>query len=779
MKVFNIVRRHWILIALMLIALALRIWYLTINPLWPQFSNADDGDYFQRALRFAVTGRYVDDGWLIRPPFHVWIFAGWLKLALEFGQSASAGVRLIQGFQTLLGVALVPLGYALAARLFNRRAGLIFAGFCALWFPFVELPATLFSEPIYLFLFTLHLWLLLRFDDTRRLHNLVLSGLVLGMAALTRSPALYALVFAVPWLVIKNLEPRTQNLTEEQRTKSKEQTKNLEPRTQNLTEEQGNNRTKEQRTKSKEQSTATPLRLPQPRRKSAEVRGKVPGDEGQSSSRLLSTLYASIRRSIAPFAVLSACTLAIVLPWTARNWIVYHRFVAIDTLGPINLWLDLEGTELRTQKIEQLRQLPQADRQAFATEKVREILSVEPLRPLRNVWPTFRHVWKAQYVEDLWVKSSFFTRPLREAAPLGLASDLFWLIAAFAGLLGLLHPATDRAFKVLIGLWLVYSFATVLVFHVEPRYLLPIWLLLALYGSWTLSAGIGWIAGLRRQPWRAALVYGAVLAIAALFITYRDYPSIIAQGLRRDWHMRSGDQAYARADYPAAEREYRAALDADPQFVDSEIPLALALAAQGRSADARAVLSPGDSRRSGIVAGLLSRDAGDEAQARTLLSTVEQRAGEDAQRWTLDHVPVRPRAALVLGQDALDLGYIVGFAGSEQAGDLSYRWLLGSGEIVLPLIRPLAAGDSIGLTLAAPLPLTGPLQVRINGGPAILLRPDPQWREYRLVIPPALADQTELRLSLSAPTYLPMREEEESDDPRSLSVMVHRVVVYQ
>lgn len=718
MKVVYILRRHPALIALMAIALALRVWYLTINPLWPQFSNADDGDYFQRALRLAVTGRYVDDGWLIRPPFHVWLFAGWLKLGLEFGQSASFGVRLIQGFQTLLGVVMVPLGYALAARLFNRRAGLIFAGFCALWFPFVELPATLFSEPVYLFLFTLHLWLLLRFDDTGRYRNLALSGLVLGMAALTRSPALYALVFAVPWLVLKSWR-KNQELGEEQRTT-------------------------EQRTHS-----------------------------------FFHDLYAAVRRSIAPFAVLAACTLVVVLPWTARNWLVYQRFIAIDTLGPINLWLDLEGTELRTQKIEQLRQLPQADRQAFAAEKVREILSVEPLRPLRNIWPTFRHVWKAQFVEDFWVKRSFFTRPLRESAALGLASDLFWLIASFAGLIGLLHPATDRAFKALIALWLVYSFATVLVFHVEPRYLLPIWLLLALYGAWTLSCGAAWIAGLRRRPWRAALVYGSLLAIAALFITYRDYPAIIARGMQREWHMRGGDQAFARADYATAEQKYRAALDADPQFVDSEIPLALTLAAQGRSADARSVLTPGDSRRSGIVVGLLSRDAGDEEQARTLLSTIEQKAGEDAQRWTLDHVPVSPREALVLGRDALDLGYIAGFAGSEQTGDLSYRWLLGEGEIVLPLSTPLAAGGSFTLTLAAPLPMKGPLQVRINDSPPILLRPDPQWREYRLAIPPALAGQTELRLKLSAPTYLPMRDEEQSDDPRSLSVMVHRVVVYQ
>jgi tetratricopeptide (TPR) repeat protein len=327
-------------------------------------------------------------------------------------------------------------------------------------------------------------------------------------------------------------------------------------------------------------------------------------------------------------------------------------------------------------------------------------------------------------------------------------------------------------------LWLLYSFATVLVFHVEPRYLLPIWLLLALYGSWTLSCGLSWIAGLRRRPWRAALVYGTTLAIAALFVTYRDYPAIIARGVQRELHMRSGDRAFARADYLSAERAYRAALDADPQFVDSEIPLALALAAQGRADEARSVLSPNDSRRASIVAGLLSRDSGDAEQARALLSTIEQKAGEDAQRWTLDHVPVKTREALVLGDDALDLGYIAGFAGSERSGELSYRWLLGQGEIVIPLIQPLAAGDSLALTIAAPLPLDGPLQVQINGSTPALLRPASQWREYRLAIPPALAGQSELRLRLSAPSYLPMREQLDSDDPRALSVMLHRVVVY-
>lgn len=712
MNLRNLLRKHGALLLIMLAALGLRLWYLTINPLWPQFSSADDGDYFQRALRLAVTGKYVDDLWLIRPPFHVWIFAGWLKLGLLLDQPPAFGVRLIQGFQVALGVLMVALCYALAARLFNRRAGLIFATFWAIWFPFVELPATLFSEPVYLFLFTLHLWLLLRFADSNQYRYLGASGIVLGMAALTRSPALYALAFAVPWLVLRNYRSAAQKLPAGAR---------LKPWIRNLQ-------------------------------------------------------YA-LRRSIAPLAVLAACTLAVVLPWTARNWVVYQRFIPVDTLGPINLWLDLGQANERDAKIAQLRQLPQADRQAFATERVKEMLRAEPLRPLRNVWPTFRHIWKGQYVEDYWVKRSFFTRPLREAAPLGLFGDVIWLVGTLAGFVGLLHPRTDRPFKLLIGLWLLYSFATVLIFHVEPRYLLSIWLLLGLYASWTLSQARQWIAYLRGRRWRAAIIASTIMSLALLTVTYRNYPAIVAKGLPREWHMLQGDRALQQGDFALAEREFRAALAIDPQFIDGEVALAVALGAQNRPQEGIAVLTPEASRRSILVEGVLRRAINDDAGARSLLSTTEYRMGEDAQRWALEHVRVEPRNNLVLGNDALDLGYIAGFAEPETNGERSYRWLSGDGEIVVPLSQPLVAGSTVMLEMAAPLELDGPVRITLNDGPAVSLRPVAGWRAYYLGVPPALAGEQVLRIRIQAPTRLPMRDNPESNDPRALSVMVHQVGV--
>lgn len=693
--------RAWPILIIMAVALGLRVWYLTINPLWPQFSDADDGDYFRRALHLALTGAYVDDSWLIRPPLHVWVFAGWLRLALLLDQAPTLGVRLIQAFQVGLGVLLVPLCYSLAAYLFGRRAGLLFALFWAIWFPFVELPATLFSEPLYLFFFALHLWLLTRYDADERPRWLVLAGLTLGCAALTRSPALYALVFLLPWLLVRQVRCAA-----------------------------------------------------------------APG-----------AWLAAARRIVGPFGLLVACTLAVVLPWTVRNWVEYRRVILIDTLGPINLWLDLDRADARNEKIARLRQLPQAERQAYALAQVRAILREDPLRPLREVWPTFRHIWKAQYVEDLWVKRSFFTRPLREAAPLGLAGDLIWLVIVLAGVIGLLHPRTDRPFKWLTALWLLYTLTTVLIFHVEPRYLLPIWWLLGLYAAWTLSAGRTWLSVLRTRPRRGALIAAAVVALLLLIVSYRNYPAIVARGMVRDRYLAHGDRAYRQGENAAAEQAYRAALQVDPGMADVEIALALALAAQGRTQEALAVVQPGDSRRSALVVGVLQRMSGATAQARTTLSQIEGLTGEDTQRWAFEHLPVETRSALTLGDDALDLGYIAGFSASERSGSRTFRWLQGTGEIRLPLSAPVAAGQSLMLELAAPLPLAHPLRLSVNGQPVALIPNVPAWRVYHLALPPSLTGATELRLQLRADTRVPARLDPASTDPRALSVMLRRVAL--
>ncbi|GAC1544363.1 MAG: glycosyltransferase family 39 protein [Herpetosiphon sp.] len=701
-----------LLITLTLVACALRVWYAMVNPLLPQFSNADDGDYYQRALHFVITGQYIDEvgpiSWVLRPPLHVWFFAACLKLALVFGRSVTFGVRIVQLTQAVLGAAMVPLAYALVTRLVrDRRAGLFFAFFWATWFPFIDLSTTLFSEPLYLFLFTLHLYLLLHYADSGRTMTLAGAGIVLGLAALTRSAALYGITFPLVWLFHRALH-------------------------------------------------------------------RSPGHV--LTARIFVNPKQWLPRALRPSAILIATTALIVLPWTARNWITYHRFIPIDTVGSVNLWLNLDKQGERGAHIEALRRLPQRDRADYAAAQVRSILRQDPLQPFRPMWENFHSVVKAQFIEDFFVKRSSFGRSLRSVALLGLLGDGLWLLWTGAGLIGLLHPATDRPFKWVPTLWLLYSVATVLLFHVEPRYLLPIWLVLAMYGSWTLAHGWRAVSAVQRHYMRTSLIIGSVIAFLALFLTYRDYPATLVRGIRRERAFHAAEQAMNRNDYDTAQSKFKLALQIDPTYDDTRVALAGVMGAQHQAAAGAALLDPQASRQSELMQGALLRGAGKTDLAASLMEEGERLGNIDAQTWALHALRPEPRDSVILGT-SLDLGYMRGFALGEQLAGRSFRWLEGSGEVILPLAAPLSEGNQVVIELAMPVPLPAPLTVSIDDGPAINLAAMPQWRSIALAIPPRSTGRTTLHVHLHAPTFIALQHDPQSGDPRALSVMVHRVAV--
>ena len=114
---FAAVQPYLPLLAIVLLGVGLRLWMIAISPLDPSYSNADDGDYYHRALRLALTGQYIDDNWLIRPPLHVFFYALWLRLAIVLGRPA-LGVPFIQLAQTVLAALTIMLGYGIGRRLF-------------------------------------------------------------------------------------------------------------------------------------------------------------------------------------------------------------------------------------------------------------------------------------------------------------------------------------------------------------------------------------------------------------------------------------------------------------------------------------------------------------------------------------------------------------------------------------------------------------------------------------------------------------------------------------
>jgi hypothetical protein len=751
-------RTALILGALMLLGLALRLWFIQVNVIDPRYSAADDGDYYQRALRFAATGVYSDNSWLIRPPLHVFMFASLIRFAMWLGDP-TLGIPLIRAVHVALSLLTIPLGYDMARRLFNPLAGLIFAALLAVWFPLVELPALILSEPLFFFLLFYQLWALVRWRDSRRWPWLALAGLFLGLAALARSPALYTSTFVVGFLLLTSFDDW---------------------------------RMQQAGWRFSVQNLFRSLRSDWPRR------------------FLLRSLTFLI-----PFVL-------VIAPWTTRNYLTYGEFIVVDTLGPVNLWLALsdgvnEGRgENEGKSI--LAAIPQAERQDFVSAEIARIVREEPWRLVRNFWPHFTHIWKAQFVEDYFVKVSFFTRPLREIWPMGAASDVLWFGFALASTFAFAAPLREGHFRWIALGWMAYSALTVMLIHVEPRYLLPIWFFMMLYGSAALSwlfgggfriqdSGFRSFAGLqrkatsevatanasssaaatlppisaRRRRWH--MVGGAILVLIflTLVFSYRNYPQIVAQGVQRESHRAQGVAAYERGDYQAAIAAFELMLADQPFFVDGRTDLARVYLEMGDYEGGWEALGNRQTHRSDVIRGALAREQGDLERARFYFEDAEFRAGEDVQALTLQWLNPDATNTLTLG-DGLDFGYLQGFSFGEDLSEAdgsvrSYRWLQGDGKIVLPLARPLQEGSFVRLRMTGTLPDTTPLRVTIGDHTTTLHVRSGEWRVYRVPVPATMAGQQRITIALHAPTFVPVQFNPASSDARLLSLMISNVAV--
>lgn len=107
--------------------------------------------------------------------------------------------------QALLGALSALLTYQVAKRLGEEKMG-IFAGFSfAFYLPLVYYTGVLLTETLYIFLVCLWLWILLRRGGAR---SFLVSGVVLGLASLTRPQALLggALLLPALFFCLRNLK---------------------------------------------------------------------------------------------------------------------------------------------------------------------------------------------------------------------------------------------------------------------------------------------------------------------------------------------------------------------------------------------------------------------------------------------------------------------------------------------------------------------------------------------------------------------------------------------
>jgi 4-amino-4-deoxy-L-arabinose transferase-like glycosyltransferase len=172
------------LVWIMLVGAIVRVglWFAWCG--WSPLLNADAADYQGLASRLVATGAYSSEtGQLIslRPPLYPAIVAGIYRVA---GIQNDSAVRAVQACVSLLTTLVV---YRLGLIVYSHRIAVWAAAITCFYPAFLAYSNVLLSETWFTFFAIGFIWLVLEALHRDRLSLLVAAGLILGLAALTRS----------------------------------------------------------------------------------------------------------------------------------------------------------------------------------------------------------------------------------------------------------------------------------------------------------------------------------------------------------------------------------------------------------------------------------------------------------------------------------------------------------------------------------------------------------------------------------------------------------------
>lgn len=188
-------RRFYLLLLLIFVAaLMLRMLYL------PQIAKelpiSDEVGYDEAAMNLVSGKGYGMFGYRsYQPPLYPSFLAVVYKL---FGHDYVM-VKVIQMFLGSFGCILI---YAIARLVFNEKIGLISAFIYAAHDGLIFLSGHLLTENLFILLNLLFILLLLRFSKSESVFVLILSGISIGLCALTRTNVLVSVPFICLWFLI-------------------------------------------------------------------------------------------------------------------------------------------------------------------------------------------------------------------------------------------------------------------------------------------------------------------------------------------------------------------------------------------------------------------------------------------------------------------------------------------------------------------------------------------------------------------------------------------------
>lgn len=185
-------KQHTGLIVIFCLALILRVIYLLLYSdlaVWDQLTV--DNNYHHHWAVSISQGNVPGDTTYFRAPFYVFCLAGLYSLL-----GTSLWVARIFGL--VIGLASILMTYLIAVRVFDRRVGLLAALIHTLYPICIYFEMELLLDPLFTLLIQLTVHRFLVWWDSRSPRDILLTGLLLGLAAITRPTAL----IVAPLLII-------------------------------------------------------------------------------------------------------------------------------------------------------------------------------------------------------------------------------------------------------------------------------------------------------------------------------------------------------------------------------------------------------------------------------------------------------------------------------------------------------------------------------------------------------------------------------------------------
>jgi len=183
------------ILLIFIIALIIRICFIfTVEPIPLE---TDSKHYDALGTRLAEGKGYINSSGqptAFRPPIYPLFLGATYKIA---GHNLT-WVRIVQA---MLGAGICVLAYLIGAVIFDRMIANLTGYLCCLYLPLIVNTSQILTETLFTFLLLLGILLII---SRNNYVNLVISGIVLGLALLTRPFLIFFLPFLYGWLFLQN-----------------------------------------------------------------------------------------------------------------------------------------------------------------------------------------------------------------------------------------------------------------------------------------------------------------------------------------------------------------------------------------------------------------------------------------------------------------------------------------------------------------------------------------------------------------------------------------------